>query len=69
MEDAAEKGLFHPLRGSMSLSAKLTEDDVVSIRKVYASGRITFAELGKIYGVAGISIRHAVRGITWAHIQ
>jgi DNA-binding CsgD family transcriptional regulator len=48
--------------------AKLTNDDVFEIRRLYRHTRMTFKEIGERFG---ISSRHAAdicRGMRWAHL-
>jgi hypothetical protein len=56
------------LRGERSNLAKLTEEDVVAIRRLHASGRHRNADLGAMFGVAERSIYHIVRRKTWTHL-
>ena len=55
------KGEKHP-------QAKLTENDVRTIRNLYAQGGVTYEALGKQFGVTGSAIYHAVKRVTWKHI-
>src|SRR5262249_51170184 len=56
------------LRGERSNLAKLTEEDVVAIRRLHASGNLRNADLGVMFGVAERSIYHIVRRKTWTHL-
>jgi hypothetical protein len=55
-------------RGERSNLAKLTEEDVVAIRRLHASGRHRNADLSAMFGVAERSIYHIVRRKTWTHL-
>ena len=57
------------LRGTKSGMAKLTDDDVLSIRKKYASGGVSQAKLALEYGVNQTNIGFIVRGCTWKHVH
>jgi hypothetical protein len=55
-------------RGSKSPFAKLTEADVIEIRRVYAESRIGTPALGKQYGVSGQTIYSIVCNNSWRHL-
>jgi len=57
-----------PSKGEANGSAKLTRREVVEIRKLYATGRYTYAELGKMFGVDCTNIGLIVRRETWQHV-
>lgn len=52
-------------RGSRNGRAKLTEAQVVEIRRRYSEGGISHAKLGKEYGVGHETINLIVNGRTW----
>jgi hypothetical protein len=56
-------------RGEMSGSAKLTEQDVRSIRIRFAKGGISKAELGRQFAVTDSNVRAIVNGRTWQHVS
>lgn len=53
--------------GSMAYQAKLTEADVISIKRYY--GHMTAEEVGKQFGVSGGAIRQIRRGEAWKHVD
>lgn len=56
-------------RGSASSSAKLTEGDVLEIRRIWNTpGRVSLRELGARFGVSHTAIRRAATGAKWSHI-
>jgi len=55
-------------RGTKNPSAKLTDDQVREIRKLYATSEYSQTELGKRFGVAQSIIYRIVRGDAWAHL-
>ena len=62
---------LHPeivLRGESHRMAKLTAQQVLSIREIYANGNTTFSELGKKFGVTFGLIGHIVKRRIWKHI-
>lgn len=54
-------------RGSRHWNAKLTEDQVASIRKQHATGAKQGAELAREYGVGQSTIHWIVTGRNWHH--
>jgi DNA-binding transcriptional regulator LsrR (DeoR family) len=56
-------------RGERSNLARLTEDDVRTIRALYADGGVTQAQLGARFGVGQWAISAIVRRATWRHVQ
>lgn len=61
-DDAVERGLT--CKGEDNGTAKLTNEQVVEIRKRYAAGESQIA-LGKAFGVHHINICKIVRNLTW----
>lgn len=53
------------IRGTRVGGAKLTEDKVRRIRKLYAAGGYTYQSLADEYGVSGSAIHNAVIGRNW----
>ena len=54
--------------GELNRLSKLTDDQVLSIRKEYATGQFTQSELGRKYGVVVQNINNIVSNKTWKHI-
>jgi DNA invertase Pin-like site-specific DNA recombinase len=59
---------WHPSRGSTNGQAKLTEDDVREIRRLYATGNFTQRELALEFGIARSAIGKIVRRQAWKHV-
>jgi len=57
------------IRGEAHVNAKLTRDDVIEIRRLYATGEHTQAELGKRFGVHATTIGLIIRRETWQHVS
>jgi hypothetical protein len=57
------------LRGEQNVSAKLTEAQVIEIRRRFAAGGITKVALGREYGVSGVLISHIVTRKIWRHVE
>lgn len=55
-------------RGCRINTAKLTESQVVEIRKLYATGKFLFRELAERYGLSTPGIIAVVRRQSWKHI-
>lgn len=58
--------LAHGVRSNLS---KLTEAQVLEARKLYATGKVTFRELGERYNVHKDTIRHMIRGKSWVRLE
>lgn len=68
--DAIAHGTWMPpvLQGDAHGSAKLTEVDVIEIRRAYTAGGISQAALGAQFDVAGKTISRIIRRENWAHV-
>jgi hypothetical protein len=56
------------VRGERNNTAKLTEEQVLEIRTIYAAKQATQTELGLRYGVTQAMISEVVRGKSWKHL-
>lgn len=74
MRDRDQKGRHYrggahvPLRGAQCARAKLTEQDVISIRRRYKRGVYGLKRLANDYGVHAMTIKAIVTGKSWAHV-
>ena len=66
--DAIRNSKFHPPRGSAHYCAKLTEDDVREIRRLYATGKFSHQKLALRFGVNKHTISKMVRRQAWKHV-
>jgi DNA-binding CsgD family transcriptional regulator len=57
-----------PARGEACYNAKLTRDDVVEIRRLYATGGYSYREIGEMFGISPVSAFDVVRRRTWKHV-
>ena len=55
-------------QGVTHAAARLTEEDVLTIRDVYAKRQAIQSELARIYGVGQVTISKIVTGRTWKHV-
>ena len=68
MDDKVQKGRqWHP-KGELCGMSKLTDADVIEIRRRYAEGGVTQEQLGRLYGVHRMSICDIVNRVKWKHI-
>jgi len=67
-EDTRKKMISSAKRGSEKFSSKLTEEDVISIRKIYENKEHSHSKLAKIYGVSKNNIGSILNRNTWKHI-
>lgn len=57
------------LRGSDSPVSVLTEGAVADMRRRYKTGGVRYVDFAREYGVTKETIRLALKGITWAHVD
>lgn len=55
-------------KGSDSPKSKLTEQQVLEIRRRYATGKITYARLAQDYAVVPTTIQMIINRTNWGHI-
>lgn len=67
-EDTRKKMIGSAKRGSENATAKLNEEDVISIRKMYETKECTCVKLAEIYKVSKNNIRSILNRNTWKHI-
>jgi hypothetical protein len=68
-EELARIGRSHRIRvGTEHGSAKLTEGQVREIRRLWAEGSVSKAELGRRFGVSGCTAGMIVNRQVWRHI-
>lgn len=65
-QDKVSKG--RQLMGEQASKSKLSEVDVVEIRKRYAAGVTSMQVLATEFGVTKVAIRFVIRGRTWKHV-
>lgn len=81
MRDAARKGRLltgdlnpsrrlreRVARGEGHTAAKLTEADVVAMRRRYAAGGVRYQDVANEYGVSKRTAYDAIVGLTWKHL-
>lgn len=61
-------GAKRPGPGERNNRAKLTGEQVLKIREMYATGKYTQVELGKKFGIGGRAICAIVNRENWSHI-
>ena len=69
MRDRNEAGRQARLKGVDHGRAKLTEDQVLEIRRRYAAGGVTQLALGDEFGVVRVQIGRIVRRKAWSHLE
>lgn len=56
-------------RCNVTSNPQLTADEVRRIRELHATGKVTYVELGRLFGVAAHVIRQVVTRATWAAVE
>jgi DNA-binding XRE family transcriptional regulator len=54
--------------GSRNGMAKLSEEDVLNIKKIRKENGLTYAAIAKLFGVTDSTIENIVSGRRWAHV-
>lgn len=68
LRDASLKGRMASLPGEDSPVAKLSNADVIEIRRLFDTGDFTKAALGKMFDCTAMNILHIVKRQSWTHI-
>ena len=55
-------------QGKLNSNAKLSEKDVLEIRRIYSENRLGYNEIGQIYGVKKACIYKIIKRLTWIHL-
>ena len=55
-------------RGEGQHLARLTEADVLEMRRLYIPGQVGFARLARQFGVSKSTAMAAIKGQTWTHL-
>lgn len=67
MKHAEETGLWL-IKGERHWRSKLTSDDVLEIRKLYATNQWTQLEIAKKFGVSRGAVMNVLLGRSWSHV-
>ncbi|MGI8655448.1 MAG: HNH endonuclease signature motif containing protein [Pyrinomonadaceae bacterium] len=68
-EDKYRKGRQNHAIGTQITSAKLSNNKVITIRRLYVAGGYTQIRLAEMYGVSDATIRRVVKHQNWEHIS
>lgn len=55
--------------GEKSTNSKVTESDVIEIRRLFNLGNVTKAKLSRDFGIAETTLSHIVNYRTWKHVK
>jgi hypothetical protein len=66
MQDCASKG--RRPRGEQSVTAKVTEAQVIEMRQRFAAGERNYSKLGREYGISGAQARTIILREQWTHV-
>lgn len=64
-----QKNLERSIAGEKHRDARLSEDQVISMRWEYRAGGITYREIAERYCVSEATIAQAIVGRTWKHLR
>lgn len=65
-KDAAIKGVMHP--GESHGMAKLTEQQVIDIRRIYDTAALTMTQVGRLYQISTSTAHSVIRKTHWKHV-
>jgi hypothetical protein len=68
MADRDAKGRHWVQHGEQHPCARLTEQNVREIRRIYAAGKASYTDLSRRYGVGVPSIADVIHRRTWKHV-
>jgi hypothetical protein len=66
MDDCKSK--MRHMHGERAWKAKVTADEAATIRDLYATGRYTQAQIGRMYGLRQTGVSAIVRRVNWKHV-
>lgn len=66
--DCDRKGRRNPPIGTRAHKAKLTDEQVIKIRELYANGNCTYKHLSARFGVTEAMIGYIIRRDHWKHL-
>ena len=69
MIDKIKKGRSNNIKGSQFPNAKITEDDVVEMRRLFNIGELNTVELGLKYGISSANVGLIVKYKAWKHVK
>lgn len=69
IHEMLDRGRDKPPRGATHHWTKLTENDVVAIRTLHATGKYTYRQLGDMYQVNKCTVGLIIRGKNWRHLK
>lgn len=54
--------------GTRQWLAKLTDDEALAVREMYATGRYTQKQVGQVFGIGQTAVSAIVRRVNWKHV-
>lgn len=64
-----ERGPCNPAKGEKHWQAKLTNSQVLKIRRLYMQGGVSYSQLASRYGVVKQTIHRVVKRKLWSHVK
>jgi len=68
-KDSVAKGRNAKRRGEDNPLAKLSDEDVRAMRRMYSRDGATYLQLAASFGVSRANVSMIVRGVTWRHVE
>lgn len=57
------------LKGTKHTQTKLTDSDVLEIRRIHSEGELNYPQIGKMFKIGRSGISHIVQRRSWSHIE
>lgn len=67
--EMAGRGIYGRTRGESVCAHKLSGKDVLNLRKLHFQHGLSYAELGRLFGISDVAARKIVLGLSWSHIK
>lgn len=69
VKKAFDSGGRIPVFGDRHGMSKTCKDEVVAIRTMFNSGKYTFVDIGKKFGMTPENVSSIIRRLTWKHVK
>lgn len=69
MDDKVNKDRQHRPKGTLHPGAKLTENDVLEIKRLYKTGKYTYKQIGESFNIEHTAIYRIMHGKSWKHVK
>jgi hypothetical protein len=68
-ETSSPNGRLGPARGAVNANAKLTEPQVLAMRKLYHEQKLSYVALAALYHIHPVTVSQIIRREIWTHLD